>query len=413
MKATVVLFKSNRVKEKYSGAGEDQKLIYYEHPLYLVIRDRTKIKRFPLGISLAPKHWNDKRRKWQSLPDGIDELIKTTEAKYAAKIRELNSAGKNVSLDTLYQMVENPVKTNYTVLQWFLALVKDYRDQGKIGQIRVYTDAHNALKSFLNDKDIAFDEIDLPFLYRYERHLKKRKLKTATFSIYMRTLRAALNKAIKEGYAKQYPFTDYSIPKGEPNRRALSIKDMGKLLKHKKINKTTDNYRIMVFSYFTIGMNFTDVCRLTWNDIRENEIHYTRQKIHYKIIIPVHPKVKDILDHYRPITGMTPAISGLNDNYIFPILRKDKYITEQQIADRIHKMRKEFNDYLKTIGKVAGLDVSLSSYILRHTAITNLVRAGVTADAIMALAGHKRLTTTEGYIREASQQQKAKAVNSL
>jgi site-specific recombinase XerD len=347
------------------------------------------------------------------LPAKTEELIKSTELKYFKKINELATEGKTVSLDTLYQMVENPVKTDYTVLQWFTALIKDYRDQGRIGQVRVYTDAQNALKSFLNDKDIAFDEIDLPFLKRYERHLNKRKVKTSTFSIYMRTLRAALNKAIAEGYAKQYPFKDYSIPKGEPNRRALSIKDMEKLLKHKKINKNTDNYRIMVFSYFSVGMNYTDICRLTWDDIRGSEIHYTRQKIHYKIIIPIHPKVKAILDYYRPITGKTPSISGLNDNYIFPLLNKDFHITEQQIADRIHKLRKEFNDYLKTIGKVAGIDVSLSSYILRHTSITNLVRAGVTADAIMSLAGHKRLSTTEGYIHEASQQQKTKAVNML
>ena len=131
------------------------------------------------------------------------------------------------------------------------------------------------------------------------------------------------------------------------------------------------------------------------------------------MIIPIHKKVHEVIKYYKKITGNMPAITGLNDNYVFPILNKEIHKTEQQIADRIQKTRKYFNDYLKTIGKVAEVEGVLSSYVLRHTAITNLVRAGVTADAVQALAGHKKLSTTEGYIREASQEQKSKAVNML
>jgi len=413
MKATVVLYTVNKVKEKWSGTGDERKLISCEHPLVLVLRDRKKIKRVSLGVSLPAKHWNVKRRKWQSLPDEINELIKTTEAKYAAKIRELNATGKHISLDTLYQIVENPIKHDYTVLKWFEFLINDYRSSGHIGQANVYSDAKRALKKFLYDKDIAFEEIDLAFLKRYERHLRQRKVKTSTFSIYMRTLRAAINKAIEEGYTKQYPFKEYSIPKSEASRRALSLKEMDSILYHEKIDKTTDDYRIMVFSYFTVGMNYTDIARLTWDNIRGNEIHYDRQKIHHKIIIPIHEKVSEVLNHYRQITGNVLDINGQNSNYVFPILLRPIHLTEQQIADRIHKTRKQFNDYLKTIGTLAGVEVNLSSYVLRHTAITNLVRRGVTADAIQALAGHKRLSTTENYIKEASNEQKTKAVNML
>lgn len=400
MKATVVLFKSKTLSKG-------------QHPLMLCLRDRANIKYYSLGVSLPASNWNEKTKKWQGLSLKMDSLIKTTEAKYAEKIKELAADQKHVSLDTLYQLVENPIKRDYTVFQYYDFLIDEFKATNKIGQKQIYSHSLNTLKKFQNDKDIKFDEIDLPFLHRFDRYLKRRNLKPASLSIQFRTLRAVLNKAIKEGYAKQYPFKDYSVPKGEPNRRALSIQDMDSLLNHKKINKKNEGYKMLVFSYFTVGMNFTDVCRLTWDNIRGNEIHYTRQKIHHKIVIPIHPKVQEILNYYKPITGNSPAISGINDNYIFPILKKDIHISEQQIADRIHKMRTIFNDYLKVIGKVAGIDYPLSSYILRHTSITNLVRAGVTADAIMALAGHKRLSTTEGYIHEASQQQKTKAVNML
>lgn len=381
----------------------------------LRLTENNKRKYYTLGVSLPKKHWQPKnrRRKWVNLPADVDDLIKSTEAKYAAKIKELAAARKHVSFDTLYEMVEKPVKRDYTVYQWFDFLTDDYKAAGRIGQVRVYNDALRALKTFLNDKDITFDEIDVHFLNRYERHLKRRKVKIATFSIYMRTLRAALNKAIKDGYAKEYPFNEYSIPKGEPNRRAISKEEMEALLNHEKISKDTDNFRIMAFSYYTVGMNFTDIARLTWDNIRGSKIHYTRQKIHHNMVIPIHQKVQEVLNHYKPLTGNNPDISGLNDNYIFPILQKEIHLTEQQQADRIQKKRKQFNEYLQTIGKVAGVEVQLTSYILRHTAITHLVRSGITADAIQALAGHKRLTTTENYIKEASTEQKANAINYL
>jgi integrase len=398
MKATVILYKTNKTSKGLL-------------PLTLVLRDRTKIKRVSLKTFLPEKCFNEKTRRWQNLTKKADELIKTTEAKYATKISELQTMRKKVSLDTLYQMVEHPVKNDYTVLQWMEKLRDDYKAVDNIGQANIYDNARRLLDLFRNSKDIAFDEIDLPFLNKYTRFLKQRKIKDSSVSIYMRTLRAAISKAIAEGYTKEMPFDQYTIPKGQANKRALSEKEMEAILKLE--NRNDDYYRYLLFSYYTIGMNFTDMARLTWDDIRGNEIHYTRQKIHQKLIIPIHTKIREILDHYRPITGNIPLISGANNNYIFKILDKDDHKTEAQKENRIRKILKEFNKELKNIGASAKVETVLTSYVLRHTAITNLVRLGITADAIQALAGHKRLTTTENYIKEASQEVKSKAVNML
>jgi integrase len=426
MKANVTLY---RFKKLSTG----------EHPLIIMLRDGAKRKKVSLGVSLPANRWNFKRNNYKPTPiiEGITEaeadkirkdnaeiiaLVESTNNKYAEKIRELATARKQVSLDTLVQMVEQPIKTDYLVLQWMEKLRDDFRVVDKIGQANIYDNARRLLDLFLKGKDIAFDEVDLAFLYRYEHFLRQRRLKSkdnkptpaikdSSISIYLRTLRAAIAKAVKLGYAKGLAFSDYKMPKGKANKRALSIKDIEAILKLE--NRTDDNFRYLVFSYFTIGMNFTDIARLTWDNIRGNEVHYTRQKVHHKMIIPIHTKVKEILDYYRPITGNITAITGANDNYIFPILDKDVHKTEAQKENRTRKMLKSFNKELKNIGTAAKVDTILTSYVLRHTAITNLVRAGITADAIQALAGHKRLTTTENYIQEASQQQKAKAVNSL
>lgn len=422
MKATVVLYTVNKVKEKWSETGKEKKLIYYEHPLFLVLRDRSKIKRISLGVSLPPKHWNKKTRRWQNLSLKIDSLIKTTEAKYAAKIKELTESQliNSISLDTLYEMVERPAKNDYQVLEWMEKLVKDFKEVDRIGQANVYDNSRRLLALYLKDKDIKFAEIDLAFLNRYEHFLRQRKIKDSSVSIYMRTLRAAIAKAVNHGYCKDMPFKDYRIPKGKANKRALSMPEIEAIIYLKERNedykpagRNEDYYYYTLFSYYTIGMNFTDMARLTWDNIRSKEIHYTRQKIHQSLIIPIHPKADEIIDHYRPLTGNTRTITGKNDSYIFPILDKNVHNTEAAKENRIRKILKEFNAELKTIGAAAKIDTVLTSYVLRHTAITNLVKLGITADAVQALAGHKRLTTTENYIREASQEVKAKAVNML
>jgi integrase len=415
MKAKVILYKSKTLSNG-------------EHPLVILLRDGAKLKKVSLGVSLPAKRWNSKRDCFKPIPitddmtedqrneilkknAEIESLVESTNNRYAEKIRDLATAKKHVSLDTLYQLVEAPIKTDYTVLKWMEKLRDDFKAVDKIGQARIYDNSRRLLDLFLKSKDITFEEIDLPFLYRYEHFLRQRKMKDSSLSIYLRTLRAAIARAVKLGYAKELAFSQYKIPAGKPNKRALSVEEMEAIINIK--NRNDDNFRYLIFSYFTIGMNFTDIARLKWDNIRGSEIHYIRQKVHQNMVIPIHPKVREVLDHYKSITGNSPSISGLNDNFVFPILHKDIHLTEAQKENRIRKVLKEFNKELKNIGKEAKVDTILTSYVLRHTAITNLVRLGVTVDAIQALAGHKKLATTENYIKEASNEQKAKAVNML
>jgi len=114
MKATVVLYKSKTLSNG-------------EHPLMLCLRDRSKIKYYSLGVSLPGKHYNTKKKQWISLSIETIDLIKSAEAKYATKINELATAKKHVSLDTLYEMVEHPIKRDFTVYKWFDSLIEDLR----------------------------------------------------------------------------------------------------------------------------------------------------------------------------------------------------------------------------------------------------------------------------------------------
>ena len=407
------------------------------------LNDGKKRKHISLGISLPEERWNVKKGCYVDLPiiAGMtkEQKKKTKEdnaamwqriadelSRYSSKIRELMRDDKQVSLDSLHTMVEHPVINDYTVIRWLEKIRDDYKAVDNIGQANVYDNARRILSLFLQGKDIAFDEIDSAFLYRFEHFLKQRRItkkdksgkvietknlvKDSTVSIYMRTLRAALAKAVKFGYCRRMPFEGYEMPQGKPNKRALSPEELNSIF---ALKRNDDYFNYLLFAYYTIGMNFTDMARLTWDDIRGDDIYYIRKKTHHEMNIPIHPIIRELLNHYKPLTGKSPSITGRNDSYIFPILHKELHTTEAQRENRIRKILKSFNKELKSIGAAAKIETVLTSYTLRHTAITNLVRAGVTLDAVQALAGHKRLSTTEGYIQPAYQERKRIAVNML
>lgn len=52
---------------------------------------------------------------------------------------------------------------------------------------------------------------------------------------------------------------------------------------------------------------------------------------------------------------------------------------------------------VRKFGKEANLDRALSAHALRHTCVTNLVRAGADLVLVAEIAGHKRLETTRRY----------------
>ena len=76
----------------------------------------------------------------------------------------------------------------------------------RIGNSTIYKTVKNSLEGY-KGTNISFDSITVGFLNKYEAYLKDNGVKTATISIYMRTLRAIINNNNKP-YLKDeaYPF---------------------------------------------------------------------------------------------------------------------------------------------------------------------------------------------------------------
>lgn len=397
MKVTVIL---NKHKKLANG----------EYPLMVRLIKGDKIKYKSLGYSLPLKAWNFKKHELRTNYDDYHEvqsLIGDKKQEYSDAILKLKHQRKNITLDSLVKLVENPVKDT-TVLSYFETIIKRLKSDGSIGNSRAYTGASNSLKTYTRANDIMFSEIDYTFLNKYASWLKQKKVKPGAISVYMRTLRSLYNKAIKEGFAikADYPFEDFKISqfKAKPRKRALSPDDIQCL---KNLPLESDVLRYFMFSYYTAGMNFIDIAFLRWSDIGTNRIHYTRTKTGREMDIGLSDNIKKILSYYKPLTGIEKR------NYVFPILNRHFHKTDTQKYDRVRKVITVVNRELKVIGTENNLSEPLTTYVARHTAITNMIRNGNALDVVQGIAGHTNINTTMVYLKEADVSQRDLAVNEL
>ncbi|MBU2649686.1 MAG: site-specific integrase [Bacteroidetes bacterium] len=393
-----------------------------EFPVWIRLARKNKMKYVATGITLPMKNWNQEKNEFKGNHPHKEQIVSTLNeiiTKYTSKIAELSYMGKEVSLDQLVIMVNNPVKDT-SVLDYFKVRIAELKEDGRIGNSRAYITSMNALKRYKSG-DYFFSDIDFGFLESWARFLKKEGAGNAAINNYMRTLRALFNHAIRKGYCKleHYPFEDrtggYSVAHHHPvakKQKALTTEEIQRLI---NLEEDNDNHRYLVFMYYTGGMDFIDMAHLTCNNIADGDIKYFRQKLINKqnqmeIHFGLHPKALEIIDFYR---NQRKVVSLDKDDYIFPILHKEIHITEQQKHDRINKMRKKYNHSLKDFAKKANIAADLTSKTIRHTALTELARKGSTIDVIQRIGGHKNLQTTRGYMKNADDERTTTALKQL
>lgn len=94
---------------------------------------------------------------------------------------------------------------------------------------------------------------------------------------------------------------------------------------------------------------------LTRDNIIEDRLIYFRRKTNKLIKTPLQYKAMEIINKY----------SNSENPYLFPILNSF-HKTEQQKANRVHKVITKVNKRLKDIGKELNIPIDLTTYVARH-----------------------------------------------
>ena len=176
------------------------------------------------------------------------------------------------------------------IYDYWVKQVEDLKSTGHIGNGKVYErDLHLFCKYDSKAKERLFSEIDVKYINRLNMAMEKNGCCGNTRMHTLKTLRAVINKAIKEKAASNntYPFGKggFEINKlAEETAKRYLLPTELELIK----NSPQQNFvlerarRIYLFSYYCLGMSFVDMANLTTDNLEVlatgTHIVYKRQK---------------------------------------------------------------------------------------------------------------------------------------
>ena len=368
-------------------------------PLAIRFTHQRAHKLVSLGISVEPRYWDKEAEMLTAAcPDRaiLQSQIDSTLASYRKKIQRLEALDVAVDFSTLFGTASK--YTPQLVDAYFRERISDMKQAGKINTAIKYAATRTSLGKF-HPAPLRFEEINLTLLNEFEYFLHNEGNQPNSIATKFSVLKAVYNKAIvdKIFLCKENPFLLYKVGKHwtATRKRAIHKEDIQRLMQA-ELPPTRSRYAefardIFLFSYFSAGINFTDMATLRYGDIVDGRIYYSRHKTQKLLSFHLVPNALQIIQKYS-------KRGHAKEDYIFPILNRNVHRTPQQIFNRTHKVLAKINRELKVLGKLIGLEVPLTTYVARHTYATVLKRSGVSVALISESLGHSDLSTTQIYL---------------
>ena len=387
-----------------------------EHPLMLRIAQNGKSTYKSLKISVAAKHWDFERnvpKPNNPNKDLIQKIILKTKLDYQQRILEKKANSEEFTASSLINEQKKEIKAK-TVEEFYLSLIEDLKQKGRIGNSYAYLNSYNTLRNFNKGKKLnyTFSHIDVPFCRKFEDWMRSKGNKDTTLSYQFRTLRAAYNKAIEAKIVarEKNPFIEYKLSHFNTKtiKRALSKNDILKIINadctnQSKLRQLTHD--LFSFSYLCGGISFVDIANLTRQNIVEDRLIYQRQKTHGNINLLLSKEASTIIAKYS--TYQQEA------EYLFPILHCKRHITPMQKSNRVHKICHQVNTELRAFAQELGITAEVTTYVARHSFATILKKSGVNIGIISQALGHQDIKTTQIYLSKFDNEQVDDAMKNL
>jgi integrase/recombinase XerD len=325
-----------------------------------------------------------------------------------AKLIEAQNLLKRYELDGLefnFTLFESDLKRKERPLityldEYYSQQITILESQGRVGLAGLYLEVQRIINKF--KPQALLSDVNIRFLESFEYWMRNtRGNKDTTISVKMRNLQRVINQAIEDKLFKQenYPFGEkkYSINKRLNSKTKKIAITLDKIVKLRNLNFEPDSalhlaQQMFLFSYYSRGMNFIDMSYLTWQDISESHINYTRRKTGGQFEIPLNDYNAKILNYYK-------EHHRIKGNYVFPILDLAIHKTLKQQYTRKKTALKAVNDNLKKLAAMIGEPkLKLTTNVGRHTYATGLKRSRANTSYISEALGHATEEQTQTYL---------------
>ena len=393
-----VLYKSNKRKDG-------------SYPVCLRVSKKGKLKYIDLKLSSLEGQWNEDTCRFKN-----DKRVNPNYELYNGLLSHYEDRKNTILRKFLEERVDwtlNQFESEFLgmsrqgkVYDYFMRQVENLKATKHIGNAKVYERTLRMLAKYdPKIKERVFSELDIKYINRFNLEMEKDGCCGNTRKYYLKTLRAVMNRAIKEHEAssKTYPFGKNGFEIGcleeETEKRYLQPKDLELLKNSPQTNFVLERARrIYLFSYYCLGMSFVDMANLTTDNLEVlatgTHIVYKRQKTkNAKNVKPIKifviPAIEELLEWFKANTPQT-------GKYLLPIITKE--YDGEQLYEHVRCRYKRINANLKKMGKTLGISLNLTTYTARHTMAMTLQGNDIPREIISQALGHSNLTTTATYL---------------
>lgn len=170
------------------------------------------------------------------------------------------------------------------------------------------------------------------------------------------------------------------------------IKQLIKITEQSKYPRTKELVEMFMFSIYTGGMRFSDVCTLKWSevDMENSIIKHLQVKNHTRkptvLTLPITEEGMKILKKWE----------GRNEKFVFDMLCEDFDLNnDKMLKHTINSLNKTMNQSLRCLGEKMNLPFNLHFHCSRHTYGTILLNKGIDINLISHLMGHSSSFITQ------------------
>jgi integrase len=324
-------------------------------------------------------------RKWEST--GLSVSSDPRQQKEVMRLAEVLRSKREVQIVTgTYNLIDH-IKNKQTLYSY----AKEYAK--KLGKGHALHYALKHLKNYPGGETIKLSEITTDWVENYKDYLVKDcEIKSSTASLYMTSLKQTLNKAVRENLILKNPAKNISpIKTIEPERVFLSDEQLEKLGKSQVPGKHGPEIKkAFIFSCYT-GLRISDIKTLKWG-----EIHHSATETR---LIKRLQKTKSVLDNPIPNASWELIDTKQDhdpDEFVFPSL-----------ASKITR----FPAILAEWGERSKVGARISWHVARRTFALRMLDAGADIYTVSKLLVHKKVSTTQKYLRLSPKLSKAAVGN--
>jgi integrase/recombinase XerD len=366
-------------------------------PLALrIIKDRKTTFTF-LGHYIKEKDWDViAQRVKKSHPNStrLNNLLVQKLAEANDKLIELETGKKDVSAGTIKQTITGSKHASFN--KQSALYLASLQKAGKFNRFSADKPRIKRFQEFLNDRDIAFEEITVPLLKHFKVHLKATRSITERTTInHLIVIRSIFSQAIDSKVVdeKYYPFGKGKIQIKLPESIKIGLtKEEVQALEEADLSfsKKADHARnVWLFAYYFAGMRVSDVLRLQWSNFQNNRLYYAMGKNNKADSLKVPEKALVILNKYKNLKN--------NHNLVFPDIEQVKNLESRfEVEKMINQKVKLLNEGLVDAVAAAKINKKVTMHIARHT-FGNISGDKIPIQMLQKLYRHTSITTTIGY----------------